>query len=56
MEGGFFTLGRAKNTIVVVILEFVLLSSENVSDIKFIHEKKPCKNLYLVSTFRIPNP
>jgi hypothetical protein len=37
-------------------LEFMLLSSENVSDIQSVHEQKPCEDFYLVSTFGVPNP
>jgi hypothetical protein len=56
VEGGFFTLGRAEDTIVIIILEFVLLSSENISDIQPVHEQKPCEDFYLVSIFGVPNP
>jgi hypothetical protein len=56
MEGSFFTVARAGDTIVIVILKLMPLSSKYVPDIQSIHEKEPSENFNLICTFGVPDP
>jgi hypothetical protein len=55
-EGCLFTISRAQDTIVVVILEFVILSVQDVPHIQSVHYKKPGEDSYLVGSLGVPNP
>jgi hypothetical protein len=44
MKGSLLPVSWAQDTVVVVSLEFVFLSSNHVSDIKSIHQEKPCED------------
>jgi hypothetical protein len=55
-EGCLFTISRAQDTIVVVILEFVILSVQDVPHIQSVHYKEPGEDSYLVGTLGVPNP
>jgi hypothetical protein len=50
MKGGLLPVSWAQDTVVVVSLEFVFLSSNHVSNIKSIHQEKPCEDSDFVGT------
>jgi hypothetical protein len=39
MERGFFPTGRADWAVIIVALDFVLLSSENVAQVQLVHQE-----------------
>jgi hypothetical protein len=56
LEGSFFIVARADDTIVIVILKLMSLSSKYVPDIQSIHEKEPSEDFNIVCTFGVPDP
>jgi hypothetical protein len=56
MEGSFFIVVRAEDTIVIVILKLMSRSSKYVPDIQSIHEKEPSEDFNLICTFGVLDP
>ena len=56
MEGRFFNICIAKDTVVVVAFQLVLFPPKDVPSVESVHQQEPGENSQLVATFGLPNP